>query len=87
MLAFAEHRIDPRDLHRRTAAVVLGLVTGPFRVRLADWPSHAAARLALANAFLEKMRGRSSSTPGILTPARNPEREGRAIDPAAPQEK
>lgn len=87
LLAFAQHRFDPRDLHRRTAAVVLGLVTGPFRVRLADWPSHTAARLALANAFLEKMRGRSSSTPGILTPARNPGREGRAIDPAAPQEK
>ena len=77
---------DPRDLHRRTAAVVLGLVTRPFRVRLADWPSHTAARLALANAFLEKMRGRSSSTPGILTPARN--LKGRTGDrPGRTQEK
>jgi aminoglycoside phosphotransferase len=50
---YAERRIDPRDLHRRTAAVVLGLVTAPFRARLADWPRYAAGRLALAREWLQ----------------------------------
>lgn len=50
---YAERRIDPRDLHRRAAAVVLGLVTAPFRARLADWPRYAAGRLALAREWLQ----------------------------------
>ena len=52
MLAYTERRIDPRDLHRRTAAVVLGLATWPFRARLTDWPGYAAGRLALAREWL-----------------------------------
>ena len=51
-LAYAERRIDPRVLRRRTAAVVLGLASAPFRARLDDWPSHAADRLALAREWL-----------------------------------
>ena len=30
---------DPRDLRLRTAAVILGLATGPFRVQRATWPA------------------------------------------------
>ena len=52
VLAYAERRVHPRDLHRRTAAVVLGLATAPFRARLADWPRYAADRLALAHEWL-----------------------------------
>jgi aminoglycoside phosphotransferase len=52
VLAYAERRVDPRVLRRRTAAVVLGLASAPFRARLVDWPSHAASRLALAREWL-----------------------------------
>lgn len=54
VLSYAAHRIDPGDLRRRTAAVVLGLVTAPFRARLADWPKHAAGRLELAHHWLQR---------------------------------
>lgn len=52
VLTYAERRIDPGDLRRRTAAVVLGLATAPFRARLADWPGYTAGRLALAREWL-----------------------------------
>jgi hypothetical protein len=52
VLAHAQCRVDPHDLRRRVAAVVLGLAAAPFRSRLADWPKRAAGRLALARAWL-----------------------------------
>ena len=52
VFAHAEHRIEPGALRRRTAAVVLGLATAPFRARLDDWSKHTASRLALARNWL-----------------------------------
>lgn len=49
---YARRRVDPRDLRRRTAAVVLGLASAPFRARLADWPERTADRLELARTWL-----------------------------------
>jgi hypothetical protein len=40
--------LDPVDLRKRTAAVVLGLATGPFRVQRPNWPSETRARIAVA---------------------------------------
>ena len=40
--------VDPADLRLRSAAVIAGLATGPFRVQLPDWPAHTRARLELA---------------------------------------
>jgi hypothetical protein len=48
----AEPLIGPGTVRRRTAAVVLGLATAPFRARLDDWPKHTADRLALARSWL-----------------------------------
>lgn len=45
-------RVDPADLRRRVAAVVLGLATGPFRVQRADWPGETSARLDLAERWV-----------------------------------
>lgn len=43
-----EAEVDPADLRRRTAARLLGLASGPFRVQQRDWPHLVEARLALA---------------------------------------
>jgi hypothetical protein len=40
--------VDPADLRRRTAAVILSLATGPFRVQSAVWPEETAQRVSLA---------------------------------------
>lgn len=45
--------LDPVDLRRRVAAVILGLATGPFRVQTAHWPADTAARIALATRWME----------------------------------
>lgn len=52
VLVHAERRINPGELRRRTATVVLGLAAAPFRARLADWPKYAADRLTLAHGWL-----------------------------------
>ncbi|MCD9624758.1 phosphotransferase [Rhabdothermincola salaria] len=39
---------DPDELRRRTAAVLLGLATGPYRVQQPDWPEACRRRIALA---------------------------------------
>ncbi|HSJ29464.1 MAG TPA: phosphotransferase [Acidimicrobiia bacterium] len=41
-------RLDRSDLTRRTAAVMLGLATGPFRVQADDWPAQVRRRIANA---------------------------------------
>lgn len=45
--------VDPRELCRRTAGVVLGRATGPFRVQQRDWQREALRRLELAERWLE----------------------------------
>jgi hypothetical protein len=54
VFAYAERRTCSGDLRRRTAAVVLGLATVPFRARLADWPERTADRIALAGDWLQR---------------------------------
>lgn len=44
---------DPRDLRLRTAAVVLGLATGPFRVQQPGWLAETERRVALAESWIE----------------------------------
>ena len=48
-----ERRIDPGVLAKRTAAVILGLATGPFRVQLAAWPDETWRRIGLAKEWAE----------------------------------
>lgn len=40
--------VDPVELRRRTAAVVIGLATGPFRTQERGWQEATRARIALA---------------------------------------
>lgn len=47
-----EQDLDPRLLANRTAAVVLSLATGPYRVREPEWQSKTADRMALAEKWL-----------------------------------
>lgn len=44
--------LDPVDLRRRVAAVLLTLAPGSFRVQSADWPGETLARLDLAEKWL-----------------------------------
>jgi hypothetical protein len=44
---------DPRELSRRTAGVVFGRATGPFRAQQRDWPAKALQRIELAERWLE----------------------------------
>ncbi|MGH8953243.1 MAG: phosphotransferase [Acidimicrobiia bacterium] len=45
--------LDPVDLRLRTAAVVLSLATGPFRVQSAAWPEETADRVDIASKWLQ----------------------------------
>jgi len=45
-------RVDAWELTRRTAAVMLGLATGPFRVQQSDWPDRVRDRIARAEEML-----------------------------------
>jgi Phosphotransferase enzyme family len=53
LLRHADQRVDPADLRRRVAAVVLSLAPGPFRVLLPDWPDETERRISLAERWLE----------------------------------
>lgn len=44
---------DPPDIRRRAAAALFTLASGPFRVQTADWPAETAARITLAQRWLE----------------------------------
>lgn len=60
-LARALHRrwdrsLDPVDLRRRTAAVVLGLATGPFRVQSPNWPAETRERITIAEEWVKSAR-------------------------------
>lgn len=43
-----DESVDPVELRRRTAAVVVGLATGPFRTQERGWRQATRARIALA---------------------------------------
>lgn len=47
-------RVDADELHRRTAASVLGLATGPFRVQTDDWQRETRQRITLAQHHLDR---------------------------------
>lgn len=53
LLSRWDRLVDPVDLRLRTAAVVAGLATGPFRVQLSNWPAETRARLRLAVRWAE----------------------------------
>lgn len=44
--------VDPLELHRRAAAVLLGRATGPFRHQRGDWWIESQRRIALAERWL-----------------------------------
>jgi len=48
-----DHRIDPVDLRLSTAAVILGLATGPFRVQRRHWRGETIARIQVAEQWVE----------------------------------
>jgi hypothetical protein len=52
VLAHAERRVPAQQLRQRTAAALLGLAGGPFRVQQHQWPEHTVARLGLAMTWL-----------------------------------
>jgi aminoglycoside phosphotransferase len=53
LLAVFEQGASAADLRRRVAAAIVGFATGPFRVQLANWPEETAARLGVAERWLE----------------------------------
>lgn len=61
VLAFAsrlqqlwEAKLDPIDLRRRIAAVILGQATGPFRVQRREWPDETVTRIDVAQRWVER---------------------------------
>lgn len=56
LLRLWDARVDPVDLRFRAAAVVSGLATGPFRVQHRSWPDRVAARVAIAERWVESAR-------------------------------
>ena len=53
LISAFDQMVDPVGLRMRTAAAVLGLATGPFRVQEQDWADNTRARLALAERWAE----------------------------------
>jgi hypothetical protein len=53
LLRMWDQAVDPVDLRRRTAAVIMGLATGPFRVQRGTWPIEVRRRLDLAEHWVE----------------------------------
>lgn len=47
---------DPVDLRHQTAAVVLGLATGPFRVQSPNWPRDTRSRIDVAEEWVDSAR-------------------------------
>ena len=67
LLRHADQRVDPADLRRRVAAVVLSLAPGPFRVLLPDWPEETERRISLAERWIESANRvhKESLMPGL----------------------
>jgi hypothetical protein len=64
LIAAFDGEADPVELRLRTAAVVFGLATGPFRVQLRRWEGETEDRLALAERWVrsaEDLEGAHSS--------------------------
>jgi len=53
LIAEFDRERDPISLRLRTAAVALGLATGPFRVQEPNWPTETERRIALAEKWIE----------------------------------
>ena len=45
--------VDPVDLRYRTASVVVGFATGPFRVQMPDWEIETEKRIRLAEGWVD----------------------------------
>lgn len=52
LMAAFDQLTSPRDLRLRTAAVVLGFATGPFRVQHKRWPEETERRVVLAEQWI-----------------------------------
>jgi aminoglycoside phosphotransferase len=48
--------VDPGELDRRVAGILLGRATGPFRAQQSDWPEECVRRIRAAEAWLEQPR-------------------------------
>ena len=48
LLEYFDSRVDPAVLRSRTAFIIVGLATGPFRVQAIDWRQDTERRLRLA---------------------------------------
>lgn len=59
LIAAFDQLTSPRDLRLRTAAVVLGFATGPFRVQQKRWPEETARRVALAEHWVRTAASRT----------------------------
>lgn len=66
VLAHVRSQTDAEDLAVRTAAVVFGLATGPFRTQREDWVQRTRQRLELSRRWLTSMRTHSSAAPAAL---------------------
>ena len=53
LLRLWDTMLDPVDLRRRTAAMIVSLAAGPFRVQSAAWPSEVEQRVTLAESWIE----------------------------------
>ncbi len=53
IIADLDRVTEPASLRLRTAAVILGLATGPFRVQEPNWPAETERRIALAERWIE----------------------------------
>jgi len=72
LLAVFDRLVDAAHLRVATAAVIVGLATGPFRVLEADWPAATRRRVDLARRWLAsagKVRHVSSPRHAGITPA------------------
>jgi Phosphotransferase enzyme family len=56
ILSHAERQAPAIQLRQRTAAALLGLATGPFRLQQPQWPEHTIAVLDLAMTWLARAR-------------------------------
>jgi aminoglycoside phosphotransferase (APT) family kinase protein len=59
IIADLDRITEPASLRLRTAAVILGLATGPFRVQQPHWPVETERRITLAERWLESARALS----------------------------
>lgn len=63
VLAHAERRVPAQQLRHRTAAALLGLAKGPFRLQHPQWPRHTVALLDVAMTWLMSATKTTPSAP------------------------